>query len=79
MAMLTATDVDTRPGLFARMRSGFGFALSRAMEARARQLRIEQRREAIQRLNALSDKQLAERNLSREAIVSHVFRDLIHY
>lgn len=51
--------------------AGIGQGVNMYVESRARMPEIE-------RLNAMSDAQLAERGLKREDIIRHVFRDLLY-
>ena len=79
MAMLTARDVDLRPRLRTRLAKGARRLVVRAIDARARQLRIEEGRAAIDRLTAMDDDELAARRLPRHAIPAYVFRDLVRF
>jgi len=55
-------------------------ALAASLEAAFSQaIEREARLDAVARLQALSDAELAQRGLSRDAIVAHVFRDRFCY
>jgi len=68
MADISFQPAGRRP--FSRLFSGIGLGLSMSAAARSRMTQIE-------RLNAMSDDDLAARGLSRDAIPRYVFRDLI--
>ncbi|MBS8225857.1 hypothetical protein DYI42_06370 [Vannielia litorea] len=69
-----ATDTTFSPGMRARLDAFFatlGQGLNAYMESRSRM-------HEINRLNALSDKELAAMGLTREGIPRHVFSDLLY-
>ncbi|MCR8825914.1 hypothetical protein [Pseudosulfitobacter koreensis] len=80
MATQTATHITTSP--VAQFFAGFGAALSRGftklIEAGQKSRGMEARMHLIDRLNAMSDAQLAELKIARENIPAYVFRDLYY-
>lgn len=80
MATQTATHISTSP--VANFFAGFGAALSRGfvalIEAGQKSRSMEARMHLIDRLNAMSDAQLAELKIERENIPAYVFRDLYY-
>ncbi len=65
---LTVSIRDQADRFFARMGQGFNAYLE-----------LRSRRDQIERLNALSDAELASRGIQRDGIVMHVFRDRMFY
>jgi len=61
-------------GFFARLSSAAAFVGRTLAFASAGQARFDQ----IQRLQALSDDELAKRGIARDDIVRHVYRDLFY-
>ncbi|MGR3793855.1 hypothetical protein [Vannielia sp. SX4] len=71
---LQTTDTSFAPALRARIDAFFatlGMGLNAYMESRSRMHQIN-------RLNALSDKDLSAMGLTRDEIPRHVFRDLLY-
>ena len=69
------TESSFAPGLRARLDAFFatiGQGMNAYMESRSRMHQIN-------RLNALSDEELAEMGLKRDEIPRHVFRDIFYY
>ncbi|EPX75943.1 DUF1127 domain-containing protein [Salipiger mucosus] len=71
MAFLTATDRHHSEPLLSRILSGIGNAIVAVGEANPRLRRVE-------KLQRMSDAQLAERGIRREDIVRHVFHDVYY-
>ena len=78
MAYHSTTTTDFAPGLWAgvkarlaRMGSGLAQRLDTYMMYRSRADQVE-------RLNAMSDAELARRGIARDRIVQHVFRDIFY-
>lgn len=69
MAYITTNDL---PGA---LRARFSSLFSRLGTALVAYAERRSRRDQIERLNALSDAELAARGLSRDQIIAHVFRD----
>lgn len=59
-------------GFFSRLGARLGRWMEDIAVANARVRQVE-------RLNAMSDEQLAKRGLTRDQIVHHVFRDVMYY
>lgn len=80
MATQTVTHVSTSP--VAHFFAGLGATLSRfftaLVEAGQKSRGMEARMHLIERLNAMSDAQLAELKIERENIPAYVFRDLYY-
>lgn len=72
---MTTTTTNSAPGGLLAWASGFWSAL---INLRAASLDQTGRVAEIERLQALSDDDLAARGLRREDIVHHVFRDLYY-
>lgn len=67
MAQVATNIIDDKPGIFER----FGMFLVRLAENNARVQKVE-------RLQSMSDEQLARIGLRRDQIVQHVFADLMY-
>ncbi len=80
MATQSATHISTSP--VAHFFAGVGAALSRGfvklIEAGQKSRGMQARMHLIDRLNAMSDAQLAELKIERENIPAYVFRDLYY-
>ncbi|KEJ95802.1 hypothetical protein [Pseudosulfitobacter pseudonitzschiae] len=80
MATQTATHISNAP--VASFFAGIGSVLSRVftalIEAGQKSRSMEARMHLIERLNAMSDAQLAELKIERDNIPAYVFRDLYY-
>lgn len=80
MATQTVSHISNSP--VANFFAGFGAAFSRGfaalVEAGQKSRGMEARMNLIERLNAMSDAQLAELKIERENIPAYVFRDLYY-
>tara|TARA_R110000765_G_scaffold96318_2_gene181386 strand:- start:47640 stop:47885 length:246 start_codon:yes stop_codon:yes gene_type:complete len=80
MATQTATHISTSPvaSFFASVGSAFSRGFAALIEAGQKSRSMEARMHLIDRLNAMSDAQLAELKIERENIPAYVFRDLYY-
>lgn len=80
MATQTATHISNSPvpSFFASIGAAFSRGFVALIEAGQKSRSMEARMHLIDRLNAMTDAQLAELKIERENIPAYVFRDLYY-
>ena len=78
MAYHSTTTTDFAPGLWTGVKARLarvGSGLAQRLET---YMRYRSRADQVERLQAMSDAELARRGIPRERIVHHVFRDVFY-
>ena len=73
MALISEFDHPARPGLLGRLAAPFRAAFGALVTVAEASPRLRE----IERLQAMSDADLAARGLTRDRVIQHVFRDWI--